>query len=418
MNIILKSAKIIDATSSFNNQIVDLHLKNGKIEKIAASITAIEDATVIQLDNLCISPGWFDTSVSFGEPGYEERETLVHGLEVAARSGFTQVAIESNNHPITDNQSIVTFIKQKAAGQTTEALPVGALTMKSEGTDLAELYDMKNAGAVAFGDYKKAIDNANVLKIALQYVQDFDGLVVAFAQDKSIKGKGVVHEGVTSTTLGLKGIPPLAEELQIARNLFLLEYTGGKMHIPTVSSAKSLELIREAKNKGLQVTCSVAVHQLVLTDAKLTEFDSRHKVSPPLRDETTRQALLAGVLDNTIDCITTDHTPLDIEHKKLEFDLATSGTIGLESAFGALNTVLPLEVIVDKLTAGRTIFGLPTASIAEGTEVNLSLFTTGGSWTFTKDSILSKSKNSAFLGEPMQGKVYGAIRQDKQTFNF
>jgi len=417
MNIILKSAKIIDATSSFNNQVVDLHLKNGKIEKIAAAIT-VEDATVIQLDHLCVSPGWFDTSVSFGEPGYEERETLVHGLEVAARSGFTQVAIESNNNPITDNQSLVTFIKQKAAGQTTEALPIGALTVKSEGTDLAELYDMKNAGAVAFGDYKKAIDNANVLKIALQYVQDFDGLVVAFAQDKSIKGKGVVHEGVTSTTLGLKGIPPLAEELQIARNLFLLEYTGGKMHIPTVSSAKSLELIREAKNKGLQVTCSVAVHQLVLTDAKLTEFDSRHKVSPPLREEATRQALLAGVLDHTIDCITTDHTPLDIEHKKLEFDLATSGTIGLESAFGALNTVLPLEVVVAKLTAGRTIFGLPTASIAEGNEVNLSLFTTEGAWTFTKDSILSKSKNSAFLGETMQGKVYGAIRQDKQTFNF
>jgi len=417
MNIILKSAKVLDTTSPFHNQVVDLHLKNGRIEKIAPSITVAE-AKEIQLDDLHVSPGWFDTSVSFGEPGYEERETLVHGLEVAARSGFTQVSIESNNNPITDNQSIVSFIKQKAYGQTTEAFPIGALTVKSEGTDLAELYDMKNAGAVAFGDYKKAIDNANVLKIALQYVQDFDGLVLAFAQDKSIKGKGVVHEGITSTTLGLKGIPPLAEELQVARNLFLLEYTGGKMHIPTISTAKSVALIREAKAKGLQVSCSVAVHQLVLTDAKLTEFDSRHKVSPPLRDETTRQALIAGILDNTIDCITTDHTPLDIEHKKLEFDLATSGTIGLESAFGALNTVLPVDVIVAKLTAGRGIFGIPPIAIAEGNEANLSLFTTQGNWTFTKESILSKSKNSAFLGTAMQGKVYGVIRQDKQTFNF
>ncbi|MGS4344143.1 dihydroorotase [Myroides odoratus] len=417
MNIILKSAKVIDSASPFHNQVVDLHIKNGKIEQIATSIIDTE-ATAVQLDNLQVSPGWFDTSVSFGEPGYEERETLIHGLEVAARSGFTQVAIESNTNPITDNQSIVSFIKQKASGQTTEAFPIGALTVQSEGTDLAELYDMKNAGAIAFGDYKKPIDNANVLKIALQYVQDFDGLVLAFAQDKSIKGKGVVHEGITSTTLGLKGIPPLAEELQVARNLFLLDYTGGKMHIPTISSAKSVELIREAKAKGLQVTCSVAVHQLLLTDAKLTEFDSRHKVSPPLRDEATRQALLAGILDNTIDCITTDHTPLDIEHKKLEFDLATSGTIGLESAFAALNTVLPLDVIVAKLTAGRAIFGLPTVSIAAGNEVNLSLFTTEGAWTFTKESILSKSKNSAFLGTAMQGKVYGVIRQDKQTFNF
>lgn len=171
MNIILKSAKVLDTTSPFHNQVVDLHLKNGRIEKIAPSITVAE-AKEIQLDDLHVSPGWFDTSVSFGEPGYEERETLVHGLEVAARSGFTQVSIESNNNPITDNQSIVSFIKQKAYGQTTEAFPIGALTVKSEGTDLAELYDMKNAGAVAFGDYKKAIDNANVLKIALQYVQD------------------------------------------------------------------------------------------------------------------------------------------------------------------------------------------------------------------------------------------------------
>ncbi|WP_158963945.1 dihydroorotase [Myroides fluvii] len=417
MNIILKSAKIIDSTSPFHNQVVDIHVKNGKIEKIAASITDAE-ANVIQLEDLSVSPGWFDTSVSFGEPGYEERETLVHGLEVAAKSGFTQVAIQSNNNPITDNQSIVSFIKQKAFGQTTEAFPIGALTMKSEGTDLAELYDMKNAGAVAFGDYKKAIDNANVLKIALQYVQDFDGLVLAFSQDKSVKGKGVVHEGITSTTLGLKGIPPLAEELQVARNLFLLEYTGGKLHIPTISTAKSVELIREAKAKGLHVTCSVAVHQLIFTDAKLTEFDSRHKVSPPLRDEETRQALLAGILDNTIDCITTDHTPLDIEHKKLEFDLATSGTIGLESAFGALNTVLPIEVIVDKLTAGRAIFGIETTRIAVGEIANLSLFSTQGTWTFNKENILSKSKNSAFLGTPMQGKVYGVIRQDKQTFIF
>ncbi|MDH6600870.1 dihydroorotase-like cyclic amidohydrolase [Myroides gitamensis] len=162
----------------------------------------------------------------------------------------------------------------------------------------------------------------------------------------------------------------------------------------------------------------MAVHQLVLTDAKLTEFDSRHKVSPPLRDEATRQALLQGVLDHTIDCITTDHTPLDIEHKKLEFDMATSGTIGLESAFGALNTVLPIEIIIQKLTAGRAIYGVPTASIQEGNEANLSLFSTEGTWTFTKENILSKSKNSAFLGTAMQGTVYGAIRLDKQTFNF
>src|SRR5690606_15575747 len=183
------------------------------------------------------------------------------------------------------------FLLSRANGAATSLHPIGSLTKGSEGKDIAELYDMQNAGAVAFGDYNKDLADANILKIALQYVQDFDGLVIAFAQDEKIKGKGVVHEGFVSTRLGLKGIPPLAEELQIARNLYLLEYTGGKMHVPTVSTAKSVQLIREAKAKGLNVTCSVTVHHLVLTDEVLKDFDTRYKVMPPLRPQAERQAL-------------------------------------------------------------------------------------------------------------------------------
>ncbi len=278
---------------------------------------------------------------------------------------------------------------------------------------MAELFDMKQAGAIAFGDYNRSLDNANLLKIALQYTQDFDGLVIAFAQDEKIKGNGVVNEGVVSTRLGLKGIPNLAEELQIARNLFLLEYTGGKMHIPTISTAKSVALIKEAKAKGLQVSCSVSVHHLTMTDEKLDNFDTRYKVAPPLRTEEDRQALLAGVLDNTIDVITSDHNPMDIEHKKMEFDMAKNGTIGLETAFGALLNVLPLEKVVEKLTAGKTIFNIENAAIKEGAKANLSLFTTEGTSTFTKTNILSKSKNSAFLGMELQGKAYGIVNQGK-----
>ncbi|MBY0486389.1 MAG: amidohydrolase family protein, partial [Flavobacteriaceae bacterium] len=251
------------------------------------------------------------------------------------------------------------------------------------------------------------LSNANLLKIGLQYVQDFDGLVLAFCQDEKIKGSGVVNEGIVSTRLGLKGIPNLAEELIVARNLFLLEYTGGKLHIPTISTAKSVALISDAKAKGLQVTCSVAVHNLVLTDEKLDGFDTRFKVSPPLRTDADRIALLKGVLDNTIDVITSDHNPMDIEHKKMEFDLAKNGTIGLESAFGALLTVLPLEKIVEKFTSGRAIFNLNQSEIAEGNSANISLFTTDEEWNFSKENILSKSKNSAFLGAKMKGKVIG-----------
>ncbi|AJH14725.1 dihydroorotase [Myroides profundi] len=414
MNIILKAAKVIDPTSPFHNQTVDIQVENGLITKIANQIEN-DQFEQIKYDNLHVSQGWFDSSVCLGEPGFEERENIAHGLEVAAKSGFTQIAVEPNTHPITDSQSIVSFIKQKALGQTTEVFPIGALTVKSEGTDLAELFDMKNAGAIAFGDYKKPIQNANVLKIALQYVQDFDGLIIAFSQDNSIKGKGVANEGVESTKLGLKGIPTLAEELQIARNLFLLEYTGGKVHFPTISTARSVELIKEAKQKGLNVTCSTAVHLLTMTDEKLADFDTRFKVYPPLRDEATRQALINGVLDGTIDCITSEHNPLDIEHKKLEFNSASNGTIGLESAFAALNTVLPLEVIVDKLTSARTIFKIDTPSIKEGNKVNITLFNPSKEYSFTKENILSKSKNSAFLNHPMNGEVYGVVNGDKKT---
>ena len=413
MNLILKAARIIDTKNPLHNQIVDIKISNGIIEKIASNIESIDGFEEIKRDNLHVSSGWFDTSVSLGEPGFEDRENISNGLHVAAKSGFTAIALQPNSFPILDNQSQINFVKQKANGFATEVFPIGALTQKSEGIDLAELYDMKNAGAIAFGDYNKSVDNANLIKISLQYTQDFDGLVISFSQDNDIKGKGMVHEGIVSTMLGLKGIPSLAEELIISRNLFILEYTGGKLHIPTISSAKSVSLIKEAKAKGLQVTCSVAVHNLILTDKEIEGFDTRYKVLPPLRTEADRIALIAGILDHTIDCITSDHNPIDIENKKMEFDKAKYGTLGLESAFGVLQTVLPVEIIVEKLVRGRAVFGQETISITEGQKANITLFNPEGESTFTKANILSKSKNSAFLGTKKIGEVYGIYNQEK-----
>ena len=407
MKILIREAKIIDSKSPFHQQIVDVKISDGIIEQIGKNIPNASDYKEINHSNLHLSQGWMDSSVSLGEPGYEDRETISNGLQVAAKSGFTAIALQPNSSPVIDNQSQIHFVKQKAVQSATDLYPIGALTKNSEGTDLAELFDMKNAGAIAFGDYGKSLTNANLLKIGLQYVQDFDGLVLAFCQDEKIKGSGVVNEGIVSTRLGLKGIPNLAEELIVARNLFLLEYTGGKLHIPTISTAKSVELIREAKAKGLQVTCSVAVFNLVLTDEKLDGFDTRFKLSPPLRTDKDRLALLAGVNDNTIDMITSDHNPMDIEHKKMEFDGAKNGSIGLESAFGALLTVLPLETIVAKLTNAKSVFKIENSEIAVGKTANITLFTTENEWVFSKENILSKSKNSAFLGTKMKGKVIG-----------
>ncbi|WP_432221959.1 dihydroorotase [Flavobacterium sp. TMP13] len=411
MNIIIREATIIDSTSEFHHQKVDVLIEDGSIAQIGTSLANEAKFQEVKLENLHLSQGWFDSSVSLGEPGFEDRETITNGLQVAAKSGFTSIALQPNSYPIIDNQSQVNFVRNKALGFATELFPIGALTKSSEGKDMAELYDMKNAGAVAFGDYNKSIENANVLKIALQYVQDFDALVITYPQDSNIKGNGVVNEGIVSTRLGLKGIPNLAEELQVARNLFLLEYTAGKLHIPTISTAKSVELIRKAKAKGLRVSCSASVHHLVLTDEKLEGFDTRYKVSPPLRTETDRKALIDGVLDGTIDLITSDHNPIDIEYKKMEFDTAKNGTIGLESAFGALLTVLPLEIVIQKLTLGKAIFSIENNSIKKGSKANFTLFNPKVESTFSKANILSKSKNSAFLNTRQQGTVYGIYNQ-------
>lgn len=416
MKILLRAATIIDSKSPFHNKTMDVLIQDGVIQKIATTLQN-DGAQEIQLPHLHISSGWFDSSVSLGEPGFEDRETISNGLSVAAKSGFTAIALQPNSYPIIDNQSQVNFVLNKAKDAATQLYPIGALTAGSEGKDMAELFDMKKAGAIAFGDYNKSVDNANLLKIALQYVQDFDALVIAFSQDEKIKGSGVANEGLASTRLGLKGIPALAEELHIARNLFLLDYTGGKLHIPTLSTQKSVALLKEAKAKGLNVTCSVSVHHLVLNEDQLDGFDTRYKVSPPLRSEADRKALLEGVLDGTIDMITSDHNPIDIEHKKMEFDGAKNGTIGLESAFGALSTVLPTAIIIEKLTAGKVTFGIPIHSIDEGQMANLTLFTTEGATVFTKENILSKSKNSAFLGQKLQGKVYGCINQNQLVLN-
>ena len=417
MNILLKSAKIIDPNSGFHQKIQDILIEKGIITKVSKNIPPKSNYKVVEIENLHVSQGWFDSSVSFGEPGYEERETIENGLKTAARSGFTAVAVNPNTNPVIDTNADVSFLKSKALNNPVDLYPIGALTVKSEGIDLAEIYDMKNAGAVAFGDYQKAISNPNLLKIALQYAQNFNGLVLSFPQENKIAGKGNVNEEETSTKLGLKGIPALAEELQIARDLFILEYTGGKLHIPTISTAKSVLLIKEAKKKGLDVTCSVAIHNLLLTDDVLAEFNSNYKVLPPLRSKNDVKALIKGLNDHVIDFVTSDHNPIDIENKRVEFDNAKYGIIGLESAFGALNKVLSLEKTIELLTRGRERFGLETYVIKEGEKANLSLFNPDMEYTFGEENIISISKNSAFIGAKLKGKAYGVVSNGQLVQN-
>jgi dihydroorotase len=413
MNILLKSATIVDLGNKHHLKKRDILIENGVIKKIGAKIIKSGKEKEISLHNLHISKGWFDPSVSFGEPGFEERETIENGLKTAALSGFTEVAVNANSFPVTDTKANIQYLKSKANEHPVSLYPIGALTLESKGVDLAELFDMKNEGAISFYDYKKPIQNPNLLKIALQYAQGFDGLVQSFPLEKSVARGGMMNEEINSTRLGLKGIPALAEELQIARVLYILEYTGGKLHIPTISTKKSVELIKEAKKKGLNVSCSVAVANLYLTDDTLESFDTNYKLMPPLRTNEDTKALLKGLKEGTIDGVTSDHDPIDIENKKTEFDHAFFGSIGLESSFGALNSLIDLETTIKGLTALRAVFGCKAEELTEGSKANLTLFDPNIEWTFKESDILSTSKNAAFLKSRLKGKAYGIYANKK-----
>lgn len=416
MKVLIKSAKIIQPESSYHQKTVDVLVENGVIKEISTTINTSADR-VIENENLHLSSGWFDSSVSFGEPGYEERETLENGLLTAAKSGFTSLVLNPDTHPKTDHRSAVKYLKNQSVNSATQLYPAGCLTQEGKGAELAELFDMKNTGAVVFGDYKKPVENPNMLKIALQYSQSFDALIQTFPIERQLSKNGVVHEGEHSTKLGLKGIPAFAEEIQIGRDLKILEYTGGKLHIPTISTKKSVELIAAAKKEGWDVTCSVALYNLFFTDEKLIEFDSVYKVLPPIRSAEDQKALLEGVKNGIIDMVTTDHKPLNIELKKLEFEQAEYGSIGLEAAFGVLNKLFGIEQAVKILTSGKDRFSVEKTKLKEGEKADFTLFNPSKEYHFSDAEIYSTSKNSMYLNEELKGKVYGVLANNQLIEN-
>jgi len=413
MNSLLKSVTILDKTSEFHNEKVDILIENGLIINIDFNINNPKNFNEINLTNLHVSRGWFDSSVCFGEPGFEDRETIENGLKTASRSGFTAVALQPNTNPVINSRSQIEYIKHKCTNSTVEIYPIGALTSSDSNPKLTEMFDMKNGGAICFGNYKKSISNANTLKLALQYTSSFEGVVLSYPEDEVLSNNGMVNENIMSTSLGLKGSPCLSEEVQIMRDLSILEYAGGKLHIPTISTTKSVELIRAAKASKLNVSCSVAVHNLFFSDSSLLNFNTNFKVLPPLRTKEDIKSLIEGVKDGTIDMVTSDHNPLNIELKKTEFDNAEFGTIGLESIFGALNTLFSTKMTIKLLTSGRDVFKIPQNKIQIGEIANLTLFNPNKEYIFNDKHIFSKSKNSIFLDSKLSGKVYGVINKNK-----
>ena len=408
MSILIKSAKIIDASSKFNGKTQDILIINGKIQEINSEINS-KAKKIISFKDLHVSPGWLDTSVCFGEPGLEEREDLSNGAQTASFSGFTDIVLNPETEPYLDTKADISYIKSNSKDFVTKIHPLGCLTKEAKSKKLADLFEMFESGAVGFYDFKRPITNSNLIKIALQYVQNFNGLVISFPYEKSLCPNGQMHEGQISTNYGLKGIPTISEEIMLKRDLKILEYTGGKIHIPCISTEESVKLIQEAKKNKLNVTCSVSINNLFFNDDKLKDFDTRFKVLPPIRSEEHRKALIKGLKDGIIDFVTSDHTPIDIDKKKTDFENSLFGSTGLESLYGALNSLFDLNTTIDILTRRKETFGIEKSSINEGQTACLSLFNPNIEYEFLKENIISKSKNSCFIGSKLKGKALGII---------
>lgn len=421
MNILIKQATIVDSTSPFNGKVIDILIEKGIITQLKKTIANEKNYKTIEANDLCVSVGWLDMQVNFCDPGNEHKETLENGLRAAAKGGFTGVCVMSGTNPPLHNKAQIEYVKNRAKDSLVDVFPIGTISHNQEGKDLSEMYDMQLAGAVAFSDYKKPIKDAGLILRALQYSANINSFIITHCDDKTISYDGQMNEGVTSTKLGLKGIPVLAEELMIQRNLQILEYTGGKIHFPTISTKGSVELIKKAKANGLSVTAGVAAHNLLLDETELEGFDTNYKVNPPLRSKEDVTAVRKALENGIIDVVVSDHNPQDIESKDLEFDLANNGIIALQTAFNCMVTGVS-KITLDKIAEAlaehpRHILGLENETIKENVKANLTLFTLNDKTTFTEKDNVSKSKNSPFIGKTLNGKVVGVINNGKVVLN-
>ncbi|HWV71893.1 MAG TPA: dihydroorotase [Pseudosphingobacterium sp.] len=407
-NILIKSATLIFPDHDKHGQVVDVWIDNGIIKDVSLhGEKTYEQVTIIDGENQYLAPGFFDMNANFGEPGLESKETISSGCAAAVAGGFTGVAVQPNTNPALHSKGEVAMVVNLSKDNLVSVYPVGAISRDRAGNDLAELYDMKLAGAVAFSNGNKSVQQAGLMSRALLYSKGFGGLILSYAEDLSIANNAKMNEGVMSTYLGMKGNPNLAEELMVTRDLYLADYNDASIHFSTISTKGSVELIRQAKRKGMKVTCDVAAHHLVLTDDLVAEFDSNYKVNPPLRTMVDIEALKEGLKDGTIDAIVSQHTPHEIEFKKVEFEIAKNGIIALQTVLPLLlKAGLSLELIVQKLSINpRKILKLALPTLQSGDNANLVLFNPTESWTFDLNTNNSLSVNSPFYNTTLTGKV-------------
>jgi dihydroorotase len=410
MRILLRQAYIADSHSSHNGLVKDVLIVDGIIKSIADKISESADI-VVEEKNLHISQGWIDIFSHFNDPGFEYKETLETGAASAVAGGYTQVFVLPNTNPAIHTKSQVEYVVQKSTSLPVHVHPLGSITKNVEGKELAEMYDMKTSGAVAFSDGISPLQSAALMLKALQYVKAFNGLLVQVPVDKSFGQHGLMHEGITSTQLGLPGIPALAEELIIQRDIELLRYTESKLHLSGVSTAKGIELIEAAKKEGLNITCSVTPYHLFFCDEDLKSYDTNLKVNPPLRSKEDMLALREAVINGKVDCIASHHLPQNWDNKVCEFEYAKNGMIGLQTAYAAVQTILP-QLSAERVAAlfstnVKAIFNLAINGIEEGSAAELTLFNNNASFSLIKENIQSKSSNTPFVDKDLTAKVIG-----------
>ena len=435
--ILIKEAGIIDPNSPYNGQRKDILIENGIIKSIGDGLKS-NDAEIVDFANQSVSPGWFDMRANFWDPGKEYKEDIESGSEAAASGGFTGVCLVPETEPAITAKSHVEYIKQKSGGKVTDVHIAASISTEKDGTTLTEMYDLVNAGAIAFSSGYRAVHDAGFLLRALVYTSNLKARLVLFPQNGSLSIRGVMNEGDINVLLGMKGIPAVAEEVEIQKIISLCRYTNTPVHITCVSSQKSIALIDAAKKEGLPVTADVCIHNLYFTDKDLLNFDTNLKLRPPLRAEEDQKALRKAFMDGIIDSVVSDHTPHEFDSKVCEFENAAYGAIGLQTIFSQLimslegtsgtpakgkgtretsarpkshsDGLAPVDRIIEALALKpRQILGLGIHSIKENEKANLTVFDTEKTWTLDEKTNKSKSKNSPLWGKELRGKALAVV---------